>query len=588
MDPLRPIYNAYDEGRAALFLSGRPLSDLVTDRDAVRTLAECLRHGLRERYGMAFVSYSMAGGLDWDEHRLTDERDRRTLATALRAHGLIDIPQDSNEVVTVIRGISSLSRMSASDLRWTDGRTMRLAFLLEFAEHLTPGGMANGSQTDHQLVAIELAHLTGQSLALRSSGNLVLFHGREGLLDELVCSSLHPVRLPLASKDEKVRFLEAVEKIYPQAKLEEGLTVEDAATLTSNTTNRGVEELLRASQRTGRPATAAQFSERKRRDAQALSEGTLTALDTRRIERLTLEGRNIAAAAAFLRQCAQRLLRGDPSTPSNILLAGAPGTGKTDLALHTAALARVAAYQLHSPKAGIVGETERRALIQQRVSREWTPNVCFIDEISEAMPLERSDFDGDSGASRAVMGAMLTALSDETRRGRSLLIATTNCPWRMGAAMRSRFLVVPVLQPLAEDYPGILNSIARRIDPAFDASPAGDCVQEAAQIFYQKSASPRHIYAALSHAVLLHGQLTAEAARFAALDFSGMTDHGSSIYADLWALQCCVSNSLLPWADNAGEYPFPAHLQGVVDTRGCIQEAELKRRIEQYKAHANV
>jgi hypothetical protein len=119
-----------------------------------------------------------------------------------------------------------------------------------------------------------------------------------------------------------------------------------------------------------------------------------------------------------------------------------------------------------------VGETERKARLQQTALREWVPNIAFADEITEMLPLERSDFDGDSGASRAVMAALLTSLSDETRRGKSLLIATTNCPWRMGAAMRSRFVVLPVLHPLKEDYASIVVATAPRIAPQTELDAA--------------------------------------------------------------------------------------------------------------------
>ena len=117
------------------------------------------------------------------------------------------------------------------------------------------------------------------------------------------------------------------------------------------------------------------------------------------------------------------------------------------MSLIVAKQAGVSAYQMHSPKTGIVGETERKAELQMGTLRESIPNLAFIDEITEALPLERSDFNGDSGATRAVTAALLTALADESRRGKSLLIATTNCPWRMGEAMRSRFIAIPVLQP---------------------------------------------------------------------------------------------------------------------------------------------
>jgi hypothetical protein len=589
MHPLKPVFAAYEGGRPALLLSGRPLYDLVADEDgAIRPLVESLRRALRQRYGMAFVRYSLAGGLDWDESGLADERDRRTLSTALRAHRLLDIPQDQNEVARVIRGISSLCRMPASGMRWAEGGEIRLAFLLEFAEHLTPGGMANGTQSDAQVVAIELAHLTAPSLALRSSGNLVLFHGREGMLDDLVCGALYQARLPLASADEKLRFLKAAATVYPKARLEDGLTSESVASLTANTTNRGLEGLLRASHLTGDAVSSVELLAEKSRDAESLSEHTLTALDTRRVANLRLAGRNIAVPARFLALCAAALARSDASVPANILLAGAPATGKTDLALHTAALAKVAAYQWHSPKGGIVGETERKARIQQTVAREWTPNVCFADEITEMLPLQRSEFDGDSGASRSVMAAMLTALSDETRRGKSLLIASTNCVWRMGAAMRSRFEVLPVLQALAVDYAEIIASTAQRVDSASHIDPAADCIREAAEVFYQRGANPRHIRASLSTALLLRGKLTPEAVRFAALNFTGAGDHASSIYADLCAIQSCSSSAFLPWGEDPVNYPFPPHLQGIVDATGGLNQDELQRRINDYREHANV
>lgn len=89
--------------------------------------------------------------------------------------------------------------------------------------------------------------------------------------------------------------------------------------------------------------------------------------------------------------------------PAQVLLVVLPAQEKTDLAILTAASA-VSAYAMHSPKGGIVGETERKCRLQYAL-REWTPNVSFIEEITEAVPLERSEFDGDSGASGAVGAA---------------------------------------------------------------------------------------------------------------------------------------------------------------------------------------
>ncbi|MBS1790507.1 MAG: ATP-binding protein [Acidobacteria bacterium] len=589
MKAVQPIIQAYNEGHAAQLLTGRSLYDLAVDGEGkIRPLHEILRRTLLAQHGMLFVSYSLANGLDFDASQINDERDRRQIETILKANRLHDIPQDQNEVVRVIRGVSSLSRTPTEGLKWADGKDMRFAFCFEFTEHLAPGSLTNGTQSDAQLVAIELAHTTSQSLALRASGNLILFHGRDGLVDELVGGALKLVHLPQPDGEEKREFVKAALALYTGASFEDGVTPEAVANLTLNTPNRGLEALLRASHRASRPVTARELAAQKNRDVEAVSEGTLTTLDTTRVEDLRLCGMNIAPARWFLQRCAQGLLKGAPNTPLNVLLAGPVGTGKTDLAIETAHLGKVAAYQLHSPKGGIVGETERKTRLQWHALNEWG-GVAFVDEITEALPLERSDFDGDSGASRAVAAALLTELSNESVRGKRLLVATTNCPWRMSAAMRSRLVIIPVLHPLEQDFAEIVVVTARRIEHSFSLSPADPRIQESARIFYAKGASPRHIRAQLSNALLLRGELTAEVILDAARDLRTGPDEASRIYAELWAIKTCTSRSFLPWHTDPSAYPYPVHIREIVDrATGNVLEGELDRKIAELKPYANV
>jgi hypothetical protein len=587
---LDAIFRPFREGQPAVLVSQRSMLDLVVDEDGkVRPLIEAVRREGRQRYGMACVTYALATGVDWESAHVDDERDRRAIEGALRAHRLLDIPQDQNEVVRVIRGIASLSRSNPAGLKWANGDDLRFAFLLLFAEHLTPGHLQNGTQTEAQIVASELAHITAQSLALRSSSNYIIFHGDEGLVDTLVCSALRHVRLRQPDVHEKERFLEAALAIYPKAAIEPHLTRPAVATLTSNTPNRGLESLLRASHRAGRVLTARDFLERKSRDVEQLSEGTLTLLDTEAVEDADLYGRSVSAAQRILARLSRALLDGDRHMPANVLLAGPPGTGKTQLAKRMARDGQAAAYLMNSPKSPYVGQTERLARQQQFLLTQWTPNVALCDEITEAFPLERSDFDGDSGASRAVMAQLLTSLSDESRRGRSLLVATTNCPWRIGAAMRSRFTVIPVLHPLLEDYPGIIAAVARQVSRDADLDAADGRILEAARIYYEKGANPRHVRGSLGSALLLHGHLDADVVRASADDFCGSTDLPSALYADYWAIACCSSRSFLPWAEDPSRYPCPPHLVDVVDVAtGAVRQGELRRRIAEMKPHANL
>lgn len=590
--PATQLTDAYERGYPALLVTGRSAYDLVLQDGNMKTFLAAFRASCASR-GMLLVSYARALGLDWDAPRIAHAKDRTKIETILNAHGLgasqQATPSEDTDVTCVLRGIGSLARMPADNLTWSDGSPLRFAFWIQFAEHLVPNSAASGMQTEEQQAAIELAYVLGQSLALRKSGNLVVFHARPGMIDSLAASALHHVRLAQPSIGEKTAFLQHARGLYTQARYATGMSDESVARLTANTPNRGLENLLRASHVVQEPLTAKQLIAQKSADVEQLSEQTLTVLDTRGTDKLKLHGVNIAHPDTLLRQYAENLARGNTSMPANVILAGPPGTGKTDLARLTARQARVSAYTMHSPKAGIVGETERRALLQQTVLKEWAPNVAFVDEITEAFPMERGGFDGDSGASRSVTATLLTALSDESRRGRSLLIATTNCPWRIGAAMRSRFTFIPVLYPLQRDFAGILQTILKRLLPEATTDTDHVAFQEAAELFYLKGASPRHMLGALSHMMLCNEQPGVRDIRQAAIDFCSPADLNAVFYADLWAVKATSSLAFFPWYQQAKTYPFPAHLVDIVDKNtGQILYQPLEEKLQELAPSANV
>ena len=582
------VLDAYSGGHAALLVTGRSLYDFDIDEadGKVRPLLEILRRQLFREFGIHLTTYSLAAGLQWNG--IPDERDQGDVEKLLRRHGLLELQPNESEQVRALRGIFALARASTG-FKWRDGRDARIGFLLEFTEHLTPTS-ANGGCTEAQTHSSELANLLGLSLALRASGNLVIFSGRDGLIDELVAGALHCVRLPQPGPEEKKRFFVVASDMYTKSQLEAGLTVEQVARITINTPNRGLEQLLRHSHRSGTAVTARQLAQQKNRDVEEISEHTLAALDITRANGADLRGRNIEIPRHLLTAWTGGLARGDENTPLNVVLVGPPGTGKTLLALSSAAHAKVAAYQVLNPKGSLVGETERKARLQWQALNEWG-GVGFVDEITEALPLQRSDFNGDSGATQAVTAALLTELSNETVRGRRMLIGTTNCPWRIGEAMRSRLRFVPVTNPLPQDYPAIIIAIAAtlsRVRLGFDESDAS--VRHAAEVFWKRGANPRDIRDQLSDAVFFGASpLTPKAILAAAKDFAPSADSTSVIYADLWAVRVCSRKSYLPWSKDPASYDFPPHLQDVVDPQtGDVDIEKLDRKIEAMKSHANV
>jgi hypothetical protein len=587
MDGTERILEAYFRGHPALLVTGRSLYDFDIDAGdgKLRPVLEILRRQLFAKSGIHLQTYSLAAGLQWNG--LPDARDQGELEKILRRHGLLDVAPGENEQVKTLRGIFSVAR-APTNVKWHDGREARLAFLLEFAEHLVPCS-ANGGATEPQVHSTELANLLGNSLALRSGGNLVIFHGREGLIDELVVSALHLVHLPQPTIEEKKRFVIEASKLYANAQFETGLDADVVSHLTMNTPNRGLEHMLRESHRSGEPVTARRLSEQKNHDIEQISEHTLAALDTLRSNGAELCGRNVAIAKCLLDAWTEGLARGDANTPLNVVLVGPPGTGKTVLALSAAAKAKVAAYQVLNPKGSLVGETERKVRLQWHALNEWG-GVGFVDEVTEALPLQRSDFNGDSGATQAVTATLLTELSNETVRGRRMLIGTTNCPWRIGEAMRNRLRFVPVTNPLPQDYPAIIVAIAASLSRrslSFDATDS--FVRLAAEIFYNRGANPRDIRDQLSDAFFGDRSLRAERLIATAEDFAPSADGASVVYADLWAVRVCSRKSYLPWAADPASYEFPPHLEDIVDKgTGEIDNEKLNRKIESMKPYANV
>lgn len=586
---IEPILRAHRQGSSALFVCGRSLHDLSLDGERIRPIIEILRRELWSSAGLYLLTYSLSAHLDADLSRVDDQRNREVITDALMSHGLSADRANDQTAPQTLRSLAALCQTPAGNRKWVDGRPARFAVAVLFGDHIAPCGAGGGSASETTIASAEVLHDIGCSLALRAAGNLFLVYGQDGLVDELVRSSFIRVRLPLPGTEEKRAFIAAAQAVYTQASLEPGQDADGVATLTAKTPNRSIEASFRASHLTREPIRTADLIAQRVQDVRTLSDGSLVQIPADRVRGVRLVGVTVERPAAVLAKMALALRSGDRRLPALVLLAGAPGTGKTDLAVAAAAQAGVPAFEMQSPKRPLVGETERVARLQHELLAEFSPALAFVDEVTEAFPMERSEFDGDSGASRSVMASWLTSLSDGSRRGRVLTVATTNVPERIGAAMLSRFFVVPVLQPFPSDYPALLESCVARIAPALDLTARKEEVRVAAEIFYRQGASARSIQDTLATSCLSRSLEDKGALVAAANDYCGETDRGSAAYADLWALKCCSSKAVLPFTTSSEVPRLPTHLDGVLDiTTGDINRVELNRRIRDLRPSANV
>lgn len=588
MNTVKNIFKPYEsDGRSSMILTGRSIYDFECREDgSICTLVQLMAE-YAKRMHMVMVRYSLASGIVVP-YNMYEKADSETIKKILSANGISNTKcatgncNASQELVDILRGISRLASAPTAN-NWQDGETMKFLFVFEFTSDIMPN-----ATTANQLVARELIYNLVCSRPFLDNGNMfILSDVTEGKIDSQVQGLIYHLFLPYPNYEEKLEFVKGLHRQYPNAQYSPELDDQQIANLSSSTPNRGLDLVFRASHISGGPIEVKGLIEQKSKDVQTISEETISMLDTTRIKEVALKGENVRVPMEFLRKQAIGLRSRDKSIPTNILLLGAPGTGKTDMAILTAHWAAVPIYQLNSPKAGIVGETERRATLQTRIFASTTPNIGFIDEVSEAIPSQRTN-NLDSGASDSVMQATLSMLSDNTREGNSLLIATSNCGNKMCAAMLDRFVIVPVIMPSIEDLPEIICSISKQVAKV-TLNPQDSFIQQAAKVLYDKHLMPRRIRAALKLACQQDG-LTSKAILDTAKDANPLDEASwlAAVYADLDAISHTVSKRLLPWYGREDNYPFPDYIKQILDENMEVDPVKLNQELNRLKPYVNV
>jgi ATP-dependent 26S proteasome regulatory subunit len=153
-----------------------------------------------------------------------------------------------------------------------------------------------------------------------------------------------------------------------------------------------------------------------------------------------------------MRKIIRPLQRGDKRTCSKgVIWSGPPGTGKSFLATAVAKESRMNFLVGHLDRlfGGVVGETEGKTRKFLAAVDSSAPCILFLDELDSVLSSGRSS-PGDSGTSARVFNSLMTFLSDDSRAGRVVVIAATNRPDLLDAALirSGRFdAILPALPP---------------------------------------------------------------------------------------------------------------------------------------------
>jgi AAA+ superfamily predicted ATPase len=582
MNAINAILTAFMIGVAAALTTPRWVDDLTIHEGKCRTNGEAFRRECQKQ-GLLLLEISARKGCTANLDGLSPE-DTATVQGVLQKAGLLEAPPKEALFKHLAVKIDTLLR-GTIEAEWLDGQPLRFCALWRNADLHLPRADASLMDTS-QLEQFEIFLSLAQSLSMKMKEHKIVLEAKENALNPDVSRLLYHVPMPYPDEKEKELFFRTVMPLLPHAHLEQGVEVSEAAHISSYTPNLLTLDLLRGSDSQHTPVTRAQLRQNKEQGIKQVSEDTLRLLDTSKAAQSDLRGRYLAPVKRVLLRLAEELRKGNTNVPLLVVLVGAPGTGKTNFVTMAASSAGVPAFEALSTKAGIVGETERKTLLQYDILRTIHPSICFRDEIAEALPTQRSDFDGDSGATRAVIAELLKMFSDPRLKGRCLQIGVTNCPWLIGKSMGTRMIFIPVFFPSEEDYPQILACQLEAIQPDFKARR--ERLAEAAQTFYAKGASPRAMKIALELASVEQGKLTEALVLKTAQNCLTQSSWAEIKYTDLWALKVCSKKEFLPWHEDPS-YPLPEHFKGIVNPEnGDIDYQRLNQAIEELKPYVNV
>jgi SpoVK/Ycf46/Vps4 family AAA+-type ATPase len=597
MNAIQTIFQPYLEGRAAIILSGRDPFDLeVNEKNQLTPLLEILREEAFKKHQLVLIEYSKSSGITYDL-RLLNAEEKSTVTRCLNEMGLCTASKpgaDSNdpEFARIIRGLIKLSQAD-NKILLRDGVPVRFCFLIHYTEHLTPS-LQTGTHSEEQILSIETALRLSKSLAVRKYRNYIIFYeARPGTLESLLYQNVPVVNLPQPDSNQKIPFIAALKNRYPKAELEDNLDDAALSVLSSGTPNRTLESIFIKSDNIGEQIKASDVFARKQEDIISLSEHTLEPIQLDRVKNLNLVGTTIQKALKILFRITEGLKKNDPNTLRNILLAGAPATGKTMLANFAAARAGVPSFNFVTPKSQYVGESERKIKLCLDIFKQ-NGGIGIADEIECLMPLNKDSFNGDSGVTSFYTAQLQNFLSDPSISGKCAIVGTTNRPSDISSAMLTRWLVVPVLMPVSADFPAIVESIARSLNPSIELDLNNQTLHDSAIKFFQRGATPREIREALiASCAVLDGPLSIKHIEDASAKVIPNVNRLSYYYADYCALQHTRNLSFLPWYNDDtnqldDKYPFPDYIREVLNDDLQIDFMKLNNKIKELQPYANV